>query len=134
MNRTCESVNRKTSIIFPSSYLGTKNMEMNPDSKSVMIDKKVSENNEDERVKRERDEKEVEQDKEQEGEVCDEAATETSLTGVDFKKMLSEIRKFKDHFTIKGFLLGLVLGLIPSGWDTFSDFAFAADDHNGQLN
>ena len=103
---------------------------MNPDSKSVMIDKKISENNEDERVKRERDEKEVEQDKEQEGEVCDEAATETSLTGVDFKKMLSEIQNFKDHFTIKGFLLGLVLGLIPSGWDTFSDFAFAADDHN----
>ena len=55
-------------------------MEMNPDSKSVMIDKKVSENNEDERVKRERDEKEM--DKEQEGEVREEAATETSLTGV----------------------------------------------------
>ena len=52
---TCESVNRTTSIISPSSYLGTKNMEMNPDSKSVMIDKQISENNEDERVKRERE-------------------------------------------------------------------------------
>ena len=96
--------------------------------------KKSSENNGDEIVNRRRDVKEMEEDKEQEGDFLKGAATETSLTEVDFKKMFFEIQNFKDYFTTKGFILGLVLGLIPSGWDTFSDFAFAADDHNGQLN
>ena len=60
----------------------------------------------------------------------DEEIREEALTEVDFKKLWSEIQNFKDHFTMKGFFLGLVLGLIPSGWDTFSDFDFAIDDHN----
>ena len=49
---------------------------------------------------------------------------------VDYKKMLSEILHFKDYFAMKGFFLCLVLGLIPTGYDTISDFAFAADDQN----
>ena len=69
-------------------------------------------------------------DEEQGGREREEAANSTSLTKVDIKKLWSEICHFKEHFTMKGFFLGLVLGLIPSGWDTFSDFAFAADDHN----
>ena len=42
---------------------------------------------------------------------------------VDYKKMLSEILHFKDYFAMKGFFLCLVLGLIPTGYDTISDFA-----------
>ena len=64
----------------------------------------------------------------------DEEIREEALTEVDFKKLWSEIQNFKDHFTMKGFLVCLFLGFLPSGWDIFSDFAFAADDHNGQLN
>ena len=60
----------------------------------------------------------------------DEEIGEEALTEVDFNKLWSEIQNFKDHFTTKGFLVGLFLGFLPSGWDTFSDFAFAADDHN----
>ena len=68
--------------------------------------------------------------KQEEQQVCEDDATGSSLAEVDFKKMLSEIRHFKDHFSMKGFFLGLVLGFIPTGYDTISDFAFAADDHN----
>ena len=71
-----------------------------------------------------------EMDEEQGGREREEAANSTSLTKVDVKELWSEICHFKAHFTMKGFFLGLILGLIPSGWDTFSDFAFAADDHN----
>ena len=72
----------------------------------------------------------MEHDQEHVGQLPQEAPNSKSLTEVDFKKLWLEIRHFKDHFTMIGFLLGLFLGLIPSGWDTFSDFAFAADDHN----
>ena len=65
--------------------------------------------------------------KEEEQQVCEDTATGTA---VDFKKMLAEIRHFKDHFAMRCFFLGLVFGLIPTGFDTFADFAFAADDHN----
>ena len=72
----------------------------------------------------------MEHDEEYGGQVREEAKNSKFLSEVDFKKLWSEIRHFKEHFTMKGFFLGLFLGLIPSGWDTFSDFAFAADDHN----
>ena len=87
-----------------------------------------SENDRDEMMSGAREQNEM--DEEQGGLVQDKAANSTSLTEVDVKKLWSEICHFKEHFTMKGFFLGLVLGLIPSGWDTFSDFAFAADDHN----
>ena len=46
---------------------------------------------------------------------------------IDAKRLLNEIFHFRDNFTLRGFLLGLLSGLIPSGWDAFSDFAFAAE-------
>ena len=52
---------------------------------------------------------------------------------IDAKKLLNEIFQFRDNFTLRGFLLGLLFGLIPSGWDAFSDFAFAAEDHKSTI-
>ena len=63
---------------------------------------------------------------EEEQQVFEDAA----MAEVDFKKMLSEILHFKDLFAMKGFFLCLVLGLIPTVYDTISNFAFAAADHN----
>ena len=61
----------------------------------------------------------------------DEADVEKKSTRIslkiDAKKLLNEIFHFRDNFTLRGFLLGLLFGLIPSGWDAFSDFAFAAE-------
>ena len=63
---------------------------------------------------------------EEEQQVFEDAA----MAEVDFKKMLSEILHFKDLFAMKGSFLCLVLGLIPTVYDTISNFAFAAADHN----
>ena len=51
----------------------------------------------------------------------------------DRTKLFFEICNFRDHFSRKYFFVALVFGLLPSGWDTFSDFAFASDDHNSTV-
>ena len=51
----------------------------------------------------------------------------------DRTKLFFEISNFRDHFSRKDFFVALVFGLLPSGWDTFSDFAFASDDHNSTV-
>ena len=62
-----------------------------------------------------------------------EANLEDTSTKVSAKKLFNEACHFRDHFSWKAFILGLFLGLIPSGWDTFSDFAFAAKDHTSTI-
>ena len=52
----------------------------------------------------------------------------------DRTKLFFEISNFRDHFSRKDFFVALVFGLLPSGWDTFSDFAFASDDHNSTVD
>ena len=55
---------------------------------------------------------------------------EEKSTKIDRVKLLAEIRNFRNHFSKKAFFIALLFGLLPSGWDTFSDFAFARDDHS----
>ena len=54
-------------------------------------------------------------------------------TKIEAKKLLNDICNYRDHFSWKSFGIALLFGLIPSGYDTFSDLAFAADDHNSTI-
>ena len=74
--------------------------------------------------------------------MCDEEKVEKLTSGTENEeestkinkaKLFDEIRNFRDLFSRKAFLIALLFGLLPSGWDTFSDFAFASDDHNSTI-
>ena len=61
------------------------------------------------------------------------AGNEEKCTKIEAKKVFNDICNFRDHFSWKSFFIALIFGLIPSGLDTSSDFAFAADDHNSTI-
>ena len=59
-----------------------------------------------------------------------EAECEERKIKTNWRKLLVEVRTFQANFSRKDFLKALIFGLLASGWDTFSDFNFAADDHS----
>ena len=62
-----------------------------------------------------------------------EAECEERKIRTNWRKLLVEVRTFQANFSRKDFLKALIFGLLASGWDTFSDFNFAADDHSNTI-
>merc|ERR1719500_26621 len=47
---------------------------------------------------------------------------------VNFGALFSEVKNWRTHFSFSGLATALVLGLLPSLWDSGSDFGFGKEE------